>query len=255
VGAGIRSGRRSGQYREKRLASIGSNNRELFYQLVNIIAAKTIAVLNRLPMSAWAMMRRAPGAPSLATNGQLSGSQGGSRILWRFDRRFAASLRTSAQIDGVQRSAEVAAGPRWQPFPSIRVALTAERRQSFGPDKGLGAFALFAEGGVFDRPIVAGFNLDAYLQAGVVGVRHHAGFVDGSATLSRPMWGQLSAGFGMWRGTQPGLSRLEVGPRLSWCLGRRMRVHADSGLPSRIFCMGGQWGGAGRHRLWNKLRG
>jgi hypothetical protein len=188
---------------------------------------RTIPGSDRLSMSAWAMMRREPGAPSPATNHQLGGSQAGSRLLWRFDRRFAASLRTSAPIGGVQRSAEVAAGLRWQPLPSIPVALTAERRQSFGPDKGPGAFALFAEGGVYDRPIVAGFNLDAYLQAGVVGVRHHAAFVDGSATLSRPIWRQLSAGFGMWGGAQPGLSRCDIGPRLSLRLGRRMRVHAD----------------------------
>jgi hypothetical protein len=58
-------------------------------------------------------------------------------------------------------------------------------------------------------------------------VRHHAAFVDGSATLGRPVWRHLRAGFGMWGGAQPGLARLDVGPRLSWNLGRRMRIHAD----------------------------
>lgn len=123
--------------------------------------------------------------------------------------------------------AELAAGLRWQPYRAIPVALTAERRQSFGPDKGRSAFALFAEDGVYDRPIAARFTLDAYLQAGVVGVRDRALFVDGLATLTRAIWRQLSAGVGAWGGAQPGLARFDVGPRLSWRLGTSMRVHAD----------------------------
>ncbi len=188
---------------------------------------RAIPGIDRLSMSAWAMTRREAGSPSLATNGQLGGSQAGARLLWRFDRRLAASLRSSAPINGVQRSAELAAGLRYQPFARIPIALTAERRQSFGPDKGRSAFALFAEGGVYDRPIVAGFNLDAYLQAGVVGIRDQAMFVDGSATLTRPVWRQFSAGFGMWGGAQPGLMRLDAGPRASMRIGRSMRVHLD----------------------------
>jgi hypothetical protein len=80
---------------------------------------------------------------------------------------------------------------------------------------------------VYDRPIIAAFNLDAYLQAGMVGIRNHALFVDGSATLTRPVWRQLSAGVGVWGGAQPGLARLDAGPRLTFRLGRSMRVHAD----------------------------
>ena len=114
-----------------------------------------------------------------------------------------------------------------QPLTRIPVALTAERRQSFGRDAGRSAFALFAEGGVYDRPIVAGFNLDAYLQGGVVGMRDRAWFADGSATLTRPLWRQFSGGFGIWGGVQPGLSRLDAGPRLTMRIGRSMRVHAD----------------------------
>ena len=194
---------------------------------VPVAAIRAIPGIDRLSMSAWAMMRRDPGSPSLATAGQLGGSQAGTRLLWRFDRRLAASLRSSAPIGGVQRNAELAVGLRWQPLARIPVALTAERRQSFGRDKGPSAFALFAEGGVYDRPILAGFNLDAYLQAGVVGIRDHAAFVDGSATLTRPVWRQFSAGFGVWGGAQPGLARLDAGPRASLRVGRSMRVHLD----------------------------
>ena len=190
-------------------------------------AIRAIPGIDRLSMSAWAMMRRDQGPAALAANGQLGGSQAGARFLWRFDRRLAASIRSSAPVGGVQRSAELAAGLRVQPFVRIPVALTLERRQSFGPDKGRSAFAIFAEGGVYDRPILAGFNLDAYLQAGVVGIRDHAAFVDGSATLTRPLWRQFSAGVGVWGGAQPGLARLDAGPRVSMRLGRSMRVHVD----------------------------
>ncbi len=188
---------------------------------------RAIPGIDRLSMSAWAMIRRDPGSSSLAANGQLGGSQAGSRLLWRFDPHLAASLRTSAPIGGTQRSAELAAGLRWQPIMRLPLALTAERRQSFGRDKGRSGFALFAEGGVYERPIALRFTLDAYLQAGAVGIRDHAAFVDGSATLTRPLWRDVSAGFGMWGGAQPGLARLDVGPRLSWRIGRSMRVHAD----------------------------
>ncbi len=189
--------------------------------------ALTRPAVDRLSMSAWAMLRREPGGPSLAANGMLGGSQAGARILWRFNKRFAASLRTSAPIGGVARGGEVAAGVRWQPLAQLPLALTAERRQAFGRGAASSGFALFAEGGVYERPIIAGFNLDAYLQAGVVGVRRHDLFVDGSATLMRPVWRQLSVGMGAWGGMQPGLSRVDVGPRMTWRVGRSMRVHAD----------------------------
>ena len=183
--------------------------------------------LDRLSMSAWAMLRREPGETSLAANGMIGGSQAGARILYRFTPGIAASIRTSAPVGGVTRAAELAAGIRWQPMARIPVAITAERRQSFGRDAGRSDFALFAEGGLYQRPLLAGFDLDSYLQAGVVGVRRRDLFVDGSAAFTRPLWNQLSGGFGVWGGAQPGLYRIDAGPRLSWRIGGKMRVHAD----------------------------
>lgn len=203
----------------------GSNSRPRAQSPAELIRA--IPGIDRLSMSAWTMMRRDPGAQSLATNGQLGGSQAGARLLWRIDRRLGVSVRSSAPIGGVQRTAELAAGLRYQPFVNVPVAFTAERRQSFGRDRGRSAFAVFAEGGVYDRPVAARFSLDAYLQAGVVGIRDHAAFIDGSATLTRPIWGPLSGGVGIWGGAQPGLARFDAGPRLSWRIGRTMRAHVD----------------------------
>lgn len=182
---------------------------------------------DRIQLASWAMLRSRSGSASLASNGMLGGSQAGVRLLYRFDPHLAASVRTTTPIGSVTRGGEVAVGVRYQPFASIPVAFTAERRQAFGRGAGRSAFALFAEGGVWDRPVAAGFALDAYLQGGMVGPRHRALFVDGSATLTRPLWRNFSGGLGLWGGAQPGLSRLDIGPRLSMKVGRSMRAHLD----------------------------
>ena len=182
---------------------------------------------DRWQFSNWAMLRDKPGQSSLATNGTLGGSQAGSRLLYRFNPRLAASLRVSAPVNAATRGGEAAVGVRYQPFLSVPVALTAERRQAFGHGAGRSGFALLAEGGLWQRPVAAGFLLDGYLQAGVVGPRHRALFVDGSATLTRPIWRNISGGFGAWGGAQPGLTRLDVGPRLSAKVGKSMRAHLD----------------------------
>jgi hypothetical protein len=71
------------------------------------------------------------------------------------------------------------------------------------------------------------FYLDAYAQAGVVGFHNSSLFADGAVTFTRPVWRQLSAGAGVWAGIQPGVYRVDAGPRLSLRVGRSMRVHLD----------------------------
>ena len=184
-------------------------------------------IFDRLQLSTWAMLRATPGLPSLAGTGTLGGSQAGARLLWRFDPHFAASLRTSAPINS-RRGGEAALGIRYQPFASIPVAITAERRKAFGQyGAGRNAFAAFVEGGVYGRSMPLNSSLDAYLQAGIVGAKSRDWFVDGQAAVTRPVWRNISAGFGIWGGAQPGLSRLDVGPRLSLKVGKGVRVHAD----------------------------
>jgi hypothetical protein len=179
----------------------------------------------RLSISSWAMMRNQAGSDSLANGGQLGGSQAGARLLWRFDPHLSASLRASAPINS-QRGVEGAIGLRYQPLIKIPVAFTLERRHAFR-DYGQSAFALFAEGGVYGRPMPWGATLDSYIQGGVVDFNNPDWFVDGQAAVSRPIWRNLSAGLGVWGGAQPGLGRLDVGPRASLRIGNRMRVHLD----------------------------
>lgn len=180
---------------------------------------------DRLSVSSWAMMRNQSGSDSLASAGQLGGSQAGARLLWRFNPRLSASFRTSAPINS-QRGVEAALGVRYTPVAKWPVAVTLERRHAFR-DYGQSAFALFAEGGVYDRPMPWGSRLDSYFQGGVVDFNNPDWFIDGQAAVTRPVWRNLSAGLGVWGGAQPGLSRLDVGPRASLRMGGRMRVHLD----------------------------
>ena len=71
------------------------------------------------------------------------------------------------------------------------------------------------------------FLLDSYLQAGLVGLLNRNPFIDGSFRLTRPVYKQFSAGFGVWGGAQPGVYRLDVGPRLSMAVRNNIKVHFD----------------------------
>lgn len=183
--------------------------------------------LDRLQLSAWALLRGTPGTGSLASGGTLGGSQAGARLTYSLDRRFAVSLRSSSPIGG-SRGGEVAAGVRVTPFPSIPVAITAERRHAIGRfSTGRSDFALFAEGGVYRRPIGWNLMLDGYAQAGVVGLQERDFFADGGFTLSRPLFGRFSAGLGAWGGYQPGLYRIDAGPRVSYRVRPNVSLHLD----------------------------
>jgi hypothetical protein len=186
--------------------------------------------LDRLRVSAWALMRGQEGQPlgptSLANGGQLGGSQAGARLTYYFTRQIAASFRTSSDVG--RRGGEVAGGVRVQPMQSIPVWVTAERRQRIGSlGGGRNAFAIFAESGLYQQPLPWQFALDAYLQGGVVGLKSRDLFIDGGATVTRPIFGKFAAGVGVWGAAQPGLYRLDAGPRVSIKVRKNVRVHVD----------------------------
>ena len=181
---------------------------------------------DRLQLTAWALLRGSPGPGNLATGGTLGGSQVGGRLTWNFTPAIAASLRSSSSVGGV-RYAEVAAGVRWKPMAAIPIALNFERRQALNEWGGRNAFAVFAEGGLYQRPVFGIASLDLYAQGGVVGFNHRDLFFDGAATFTRPVWKNFSAGLGVWGGIQPGLYRVDAGPRLSMAVRRGIRLHLD----------------------------
>jgi hypothetical protein len=198
-----------------------------------VVPGQSLPVANRidrLQLSAWALLRAQQGGisspQSLATGGTLGGSQTGARLNYNFTRQIAASLRTSSEVG--RRGGEVAAGMRIQPVGGIPLWFTAERRQRIGKyGGGRNAFALFLEGGVYDRPMPWQFSLDAYFQGGVVGFHHRDRFVDGGLTLTRPVHKQFSGGLGVWGAAQPGVYRVDAGPRVSVRVRNNVRVHVD----------------------------
>ncbi len=186
--------------------------------------------IDRVQLTMWALLRGQQtgiaGSSSLAGNGTLGASQAGSRLTYNFTRQIAATLRTSTTVG--RRGGEFAAGVRVQPIASIPVWITAERRQRLGQfSDGRNDFALFFEGGVYQRPMPWRLSLDAYLQGGIVGVRSRDLFIDGGLAFTRPVYKRFSAGFGVWGGAQPGLYRVDAGPRISMQVRRNVRVHFD----------------------------
>ncbi|MFL6830388.1 MAG: hypothetical protein ACJ8D5_07190 [Sphingomicrobium sp.] len=186
--------------------------------------------LDRVQLSAWALLRgrqgQVLGPTSLASAGQLGGSQAGARLVYNVTPRIAATLRTSSDVG--RTGGEAAAGIRVRPVLGLPIWLTAERRQKIGRlGTGRNAFAVFAEGGVYQRPMPWRFSLDAYLQGGVVGVRTRDLFVDGALTLTRPLFRNFSGGAGVWGGAQPGIYRVDAGPRVTMNVRNNLKVHLD----------------------------
>lgn len=186
--------------------------------------------LDRLQLSTWALLRSqqagVAGSRSLANSGQLGASQAGARLIYNLDRRLAIAARVSSEVG--RRGGEVAAGVRVHPIQSIPIWLTAERRQAIGRyGGGRSAFAFLAEGGLYDRPLPWDFRLNGYIQGGVVGLKSRDLFVDGGVTMTRHVYKQFSAGFGVWGGAQPHLYRVDAGPRVTMQVRNNLKVHVD----------------------------
>jgi hypothetical protein len=168
----------------------------------------------RWSLDAWAHLRGG-NPPGLAAGGSLGGSQAGARLRYRLGRP-GAGLALTARIAAAARGsgAEAAVGAEWQPSPAVPLRLTLERRQRIGRD-GRSAFAVGAHGGVSGLPVAAGFRLDAYGQAGAVGLASRDLYADGGARLTRPVAKGVHAGVGAWGAAQPGVARADLGPSLS----------------------------------------
>jgi hypothetical protein len=186
--------------------------------------------VDRLQLATWALLRAqsagVAGSQSLATAGSLGASQAGARLMYNFTRRIAATFRSSSDVG--RRGGEIAGGVRIQPVAGIPLWIDAERRQRIGRyGGGRTGFALFFEGGLYERRMPLHFLLDGYLQGGVVGIRHRDKFLDAGLTLTRPVYKQFSAGLGVWGGAQPGLYRVDAGPRVTMRVRKNLRVHFD----------------------------
>lgn len=163
--------------------------------------------------SVWALAREGSGGRDLAGVGTLGGSQTGVRVNYDTGvHGLFATARASAALARRDREVAVGVGVRGR-----NVGLIVEQR--FAIDgSGRNEAAALAYGGVSEVPLAAGLRLDAYAQAGVVGLSRRAAFVDGAARVERTLAEQgrwrLSAGAGTWGAAQPGAARLDVGPQL-----------------------------------------
>lgn len=166
----------------------------------------------RWSLDAWSLFRGGPGQNALGP--QLGGGQAGVRLAYFLDQRRRASAyarATTALDDG---GVEAAAGVQYQPT-KVPVAAFAEVRRradaSVVPVAGV-------VGGVYQRPIAAGWRVDGYGQAGVVGGGRTEGFADGQARVTHPVTragpASLEAGLGAWGGIQRAAARFDLGPTL-----------------------------------------
>ena len=184
--------------------------------------------VGRWSVSAWAFARGGEGR-QLGAAGMLGGSQlgirGGYRLNGNAARPLSVQLRAYSPAGDIS-AAEAAVGIEWQPA-RLPVRLLGERRQALGKP-GRSAFAVMAHGGV--SGVQAGpLSIEAYGQSGVVGLKSRDLFAEGAlaAGISR---GAVTIGGGVWGGAQPGVARLDLGPRLSIRLpgaARNLRVTAD----------------------------
>lgn len=170
--------------------------------------------------SAWLYFRDGSGAAprGIGASSQLGGSQGGARMAYGFGAagRLRAYARTTIAFEQ-PRQRDAAFGLAFAPIADMPVDVAIEQRVAAGRD-GRTALAAMASGGVADVRLPAGFRLDAYAQAGVVGAHRRDAFADGAVVVDRGLgregaslrFGLLAAG-----AVQPGAARVDVGPRLT----------------------------------------
>ena len=192
--------------------------------------------LARWSLGGWIYLRGGSAGTSdaIAAGGQLGGSQAGLRLAYGFgdDGRLRAYGRATIAVRR-PRQRELAFGAVFAPVRRLPVDLAIEQRVAIGGE-GRTALAAMATGGVSDVALPAGFRLEAYAQAGIVGARRRDGFADGALVVDRRLGddersplrlGALAAG-----AVQPGVSRIDVGPRLTLRLpdvGRGSRIALD----------------------------
>lgn len=172
-------------------------------------------------LGSWIYLREGGrGAPDgIAAASQLGGSQAGLRLAYGFDgtgRLRAYSRATMALQHPKQR--EIAFGLAYAPVARWPVDIAIEQRVAAGRE-GRTALAATISGGVSGAALPGGFRLDAYGQAGLVGAHRLDGFADAAVVIdhrlgpdeqARLRLGAIAAG-----AAQPGVARVDVGPRLT----------------------------------------
>lgn len=187
-------------------------------------------------LGSWVYLRQGSGRASgmIGAGSQLGGSQAGLRLAYGLGETgpLRGYGRATVAIDQPKQR-ELAIGVAFAPVPRIPLDIAVEQRVALGRE-GRTALAAMIAGGVGDVALPAGFRLEAYAQAGVVGARRHDGFADGAVVVDRRMGADDSAririGALVAGAVQRGAARVDIGPRLTWKLpevGKGSRIALD----------------------------
>ncbi|WP_174274403.1 hypothetical protein [Sphingomonas bacterium] len=167
---------------------------------------------------AYLYLRPGGGGATLADRGTLGGSQIAARIAVPLDPHLAVAARAYAPLE--HRGAEGAIGIDWHPFPEAPLRLSIERRQRIDR-QGRSAWSAYLAGGFYRGGGAGRLQFDGYGQAGIVGARRRDGFIDGGMRIGYrlPERGPpIVIGAGLWGAAQPGVSRVDAGPRAAMTL-------------------------------------
>ncbi len=175
--------------------------------------------------SLWIAARDGSAGALAAGNGQLGGSQAGTRLYRNLSPALALTGRLSTALAAKGQEASLGVALR-----RGSLAMLAERRIALDSG-GRNDWSVTAVAGISDVPLPSGIRLDGYVQAGIVG---RDGFADGALRLERTVMGsgseRLAIGAGGWGSVQSGLARLDVGPQIvvrTALAGRAVRLSAD----------------------------
>ena len=182
-------------------------------------ASPGAVVENRFVLSTWALWRRDTGNASLAPGGRLGASQAGLRARYRLTSARQTDIglysRLSRPLEGAGGS-EGAVGISIRPHRRLAVELIAERRIALDHG-GRNAWAVGVAGGVSRQRLPLDFELDAYAQAGIVGLNNRDGYAEAAVDIGRQVFRRgdvtVSLGMGGWAGIQPGAKRADIGPQ------------------------------------------
>lgn len=173
---------------------------------------------SRWSATGYLFWRPGSGRPSLAGGGALGESQAAARLAYRLTDgpvRTALAARLYSPLHG--KGAEVAAGIDVQPHRRVPVRLSVERRVGLD-HAGRDAWSAYAAGGFYAEPVAGALVVDGYAQAGAVGIKARDLFVDGALRAGRRIAAgdmTILIGAGAWGAAQPGVERIDAGPRLA----------------------------------------
>jgi hypothetical protein len=191
----------------------------------------------RAVVSFWTLLRNGPSQGTLTTNGQIGGSQSGVRArfpLSTFGSR--TSLNISSRLSSPLTTAggmEASIGASIAINNKIPVEIIIERRIPIG-GAGKQSWSLTGVTGFNAVQLPQKLQADGYLQTGIVGSRTRRPFIGGNIVVSKATDmnhpDRLRLGLGLWGDAQAGLSRVDIGPEISFrakSLGLPLRISAQ----------------------------